>query len=608
MAVKKIVKTGESKSDKPRELTVISKVIRGDTYMVMADAALDLEDEFANLYATQAGSGTQNLALQPPYQPKVLKQLVCHNNILLQCVQAMEVNIDGTGHDFIAIEDEKEPDKTEVEQAKAFFNEPYPGKSFVTIRRALRVDMESIGYGFLEVLRNLAKEVVAVRHLEGQTMRLVRLGNQVQIPYTMNRDGKEIEMKVNERPRRFVQYFGSASGTYTKQYFKEFGCPLELNRETGEWAKEDEKIPVEKQATEVLYFGVDRDFQSPYFVPRWINQLPSVLGSRKAEEQNLEFLDSGGMPPAIIFIQGGTMVGDAANQLRTYLSNGNRKKGRAVVVELASNSGSLDGAAGSVTAKVERFGAEKANDAMYANYDTSCEEHIRVGFRLPPLFIGKSNDYNYATATVAYQVAEAQVFQPERTEFDEIINKTLMKELGFKTIKFKSNPISIKSTDELFKGLALIVDKVEGDTLIDTVNQATGAELTYKEPEPMPEPVQGKIDPHTGLPYDKPVPPPVILDQMNQKTKPGEKGPQPNGKTAPAQAKPVQKQEMTSLELIRLARRYAEVEGMVEPILELGRDEAQEVRETVKKLEGPVLVRFTQMVEGLVTPVHEHTH
>jgi PBSX family phage portal protein len=594
MAVKLTTKTAVTKPAKSTELTVISKVIRGDTYLVMADAAKELEDEFANLYTTTAGVSGSNLALQPPYPPKALKQLVSHNNILNQCVQAMEVNIDGTGHSFVPFEEGKEPDKKEVEQAEAFFNEPYPGKSFVTIRRALRVDMEGIGYGFLEVLRNMAGEVVAIRHLEAQTMRLVRLGDQVQLPYTVMRDGKEVELKLNERPRRFVQAFGATAGTVTQQFFKEFNCPLHLNRNTGEWAKEGEKLPLEVQATEILFFGVDKDATSPYFVPRWINQLPSVMGSRKAEEQNLEFLDSGGMPPAIIFIQGGSLVGDAATQLRTYLSNSNRKKGRAVVVELASNSGSLDGAAGSVTAKVERFGAERANDAMYTNYDNACEEHVRVGFRLPPLFLGKSADYSFATATVAYQVAEAQVFQPERTEFDEMLNKTIMKALGFKTIKLKSNPISIKSVEETFKGLALVDGKVDAEEFVEAVNTAIGTELTYEEPPEQPVPPEANIDPNTNLPYDRPVPHPAQIEADAALVK--------------ARLAAKVKKEPSALELIRLARKYAEVEGMVAPIIELSAEEQEQVRTTVKKLEGPTLERFAQMVEGFVTPVYEHSH
>lgn len=47
------------------------------------------------------------------------------------------------------------------------------------------------------------------------------------------------------------------------------------------------------------------------------------------------------------------------------------------------------------------------------------------------MFIGKAADYNFATAYTAYMVAEAQVFLPERDEFDNnMINATIVKALG----------------------------------------------------------------------------------------------------------------------------------------------------------------------------------
>ena len=172
-------------------------------------------------------------------------------------------------------------------------------------------------------------------------------------------------------------------------------------------------VPPEKRGSELLILGINPDVTTPYFLPRWINQLPSVIGSRAAEEQNLQFLDAGGLPPAIVFIQGGTLIKDTSDQLRMYLSGLNKNKNRAVVVEVQSVSGSLD-AAGKVDVKVERFGSAQSQDSMFTNYDEVTEEHVRVGFRLPPLFLGKAVDYNFATAQTSYMVAEAQVFLPER--------------------------------------------------------------------------------------------------------------------------------------------------------------------------------------------------
>jgi hypothetical protein len=337
----------------------------------------------------------------------------------------------------------------------------------------------------------------------------------------------------------------------------------------------------------LIAFGVIKDHTGPYHVPRWVNVLPSVVGSRKAEEQNLEFFDSGGMPPAIIFIQGGQMVGQAAADLRTYLSAANKRKGRAVVVELASNSGSLD-SSGSVSAKVERFGAERANDAMFSQYDSAAEERVRIAFRLPPIFLGRAADYNYATAVVAYQVAEAQVFQPERTEFDEVINSTIIKAMGW-DLKFKSLPITMKSVDEFFKGLELIKDKIEGEDLVHAVNITIGSDLKFKEPEPAPPGLQ------PGVPAD---PQPLGLDGKPVKQTANE--PQPPGVTKPP--------AMQKLDILKLVRDAAVAEGFVEGSPEeVGGTEF--IREQVAKMDPESKRLFDEALTLYVSPRgHGHTH
>lgn len=574
--------TKQSKTAAPRkptrqpELTVVARVIKGDTYMVMANAALEPEDEFVNLYTTVSNDGA--LALEPPFPPKVLRGLVSHNNILNQCVQAMEVNIDATGHEFVESDPDVEIDKTELATAKSFFDNPYPQKNWVSMRRKFRVDCESIGWGFFEVLRNMAGEVAGIRHVQAAGLRMVRLGESVQITQTLSRNGKDVEFTSNERPRRFMQLVNGV----TRQYFKEFGVPLSLNMKTGAWSKT--KLPAADEATELIVFGVDSSHIGPYWVPRWINQLPSVIGSRKAENENLEFFDSGGMPPAIIFIQGGQMVNNTADQLRTYLSASNKRKGRAVVVELASNSGSID-SSGTVSARVERFGAEKAGDGMYSKYDQQCEDHVRVGFRLPPLFVGKAIDYTYATAVVAYQVAEAQVFQPERAEFDDLINSTIIKAMGLKTLKFKSLPITLKSIEEKFKGLELVKDSVEGEEFVKEVNLTIDTDLKYKVPDPTPLPVVGNIDPLTGVPYTKPTQP-LPLQPAAQPLSPA--------KPALSLVAPVKK---SVVELLSLVRKYAQINGIVDTgWVPAETTEPEQVTATVASLTGLDLESFSTML------------
>lgn len=476
--------------------------------------------------------------LRPPYEPKSLSLLVQNNNALGQLISAMEVNIDGSGWDIdmtptaakekemadkaaklakekardeakAAFEEEnaeanaaamadalerglpppkpaqfEEEDEEEIEEEvdpkkkelMEFFDEPFPRVSFTTMRRNLRRDMERVGYGFLEVLRAVDGTLTFLKRIPVDQMRLLKLDDPVVVEQTVMRGGEELQVRMPVRERRFAQIQGKKI-----VYFREYGTSREVDRKTGEWAGTAESLPAEERGTEVLFFKVYEDATTPYGVPRWITQVPSVLGSRKAEELNLDFFNSGGLPPALILIQGGQLTEEVRKQLNSYLSGKGSSVHRAAVVEVHSSGGSID-SAGSVRVTVERFGSERMQDSMFENYDERCEERTRASFRLPPIFVGKSQDYTYATAFASYTVAEAQVFMPERMEFDEIINNTVMRELDPDgTWMFSSQALTVNDVATKLEALGTAQSVVEREGWVDEINEAAGLDLVAKE-------------------------------------------------------------------------------------------------------------------------------
>jgi len=596
-----------TKAERPEsKITFVQKVIKNETWMVMAQSAVELEDEFSSLYWT---AGAQNnLFLQPPFEPNVLLNLVQSNNILNQCIEAMEVNIDGTGYELVPIEEGKDIDKQEEKIARAFFDEPYPNVSMTSIRRRLRRQMESVGYGFLEVLRNIAGDVVGLRSVETAHIRMVKLDAPIQVKKKIMRDGKEIELTLWERERRFAQTVALKQ----QVYYREFGTTREIDRDTGDWESDLHAVPPEKRGSELLILGINPDITTPYYLPRWINQLPSVIGSRAAEEQNLQFLDAGGLPPAIVFIQGGTLIKDTSDQLRMYLSGLNKNKNRAVVVEVQSSSGSLD-AAGKVDVKVERFGSAQSQDSMFTNYDEVTEEHVRVGFRLPPLFLGKAVDYNFATAQTSYMVAEAQVFEPERTEFDDMMNKTVIKELGMKTLLYKSKPITLKDVATQLKGLELSMPVATRESFLKEMNTIATMNLELAE-VPAPNVAPGET-PLANTPTMDEIPSgelPVTA-QTPQMTAP-QKQPEPKVESpdeigakeeakAMAREKAKAKYRKAAGEMLTLVQDYAVYQGLIPSLAqkqELTAERAAEINQAVERLDPENAQVFNSLLAMMV--------
>jgi PBSX family phage portal protein len=467
-------------ADKVSHFTLIKggKVSKADKEVLQGtDIAKD--DSFEPYYFDPRKQDAQAMVLRPPYQPEQLSMLTQRNNSLGQLVTAMEVNIDGTGwviEKKDIAEDEDPEEDEEIERLTAWFNEPFPRTSMTTLRRNIRRDLEKTGYGFIEVLRAIDGTLMFLKRVDSDMMRLVKLDEAVAVEETVRRDGSDMDVLMWKRERRFAQVQGKKI-----VYFKEYGASRELDRNTGKWAGEGEIVDVKDRATEVLYFTIHEDTFTSYGIPRWINNIPSVLGSRKAEELNLDFFNSGGLPPALIFIQGGELTAEVRKQVQQYMSGRGSSLHRGGVIEVHSTGGSID-STGNVKVTVERFGSERMQDSMFENYDMRCEERVRAAFRLPPIFVGKAQDYSFATAFASYTVAEAQVFQPERAEFDEVINNTIMRELDESgEYAYRSMPLTVNDVAVQLEAIGIVATDLTAEQRVMAVNEVTGLSLKVDE-------------------------------------------------------------------------------------------------------------------------------
>ncbi len=435
---------------------------------------LEKEDEFADFYI---GSTRDANILQPPYDLKTLARFVLENNALAQCVAAMEVNVDGTGYGFDRTDGTPIAGKdAEVKSMFEFFAETYPGVSFITLRRDLRWDEESTGNAYLEIIRNPKDEIVFLRRADPTMMRIVKLGEPHITTKSVIRNGQKVSVKITTRERVFAQLIGTRV-----IYFKEYGASRDLDKTNGKWAEEGQRLPANKRATEILHKKCISDVSTPYGVPRWIPQVPSVIGSRKAEVFNLDFFDNGGVPPMIIFLTNGSLDKQNERNIQNILKSGNKTKARGAVVSISATGGSIDKPA-QASVQVERFGSEKQKDSMFENYDLKCEIRTRSAFRLPPLFVGRVEGNNFATAYVSYLIAEAQVFAPERKEFDELMNLTIMKEIGAGKFKLRSLPMSVKNMEAQIKALGLAKNVITGEEMVKAVNEIGNLNLKFKAP------------------------------------------------------------------------------------------------------------------------------
>lgn len=402
----------------------------------------------SDLFEREYGVGNGGLTvIMPPYPIDNLAAMVHGSSALRPCIDAMVQNIDGTGHTLVYVGPEGQEMSAEAAEEKALIESlldtPSPSVrnrlTLTEIRKRVRADREAIGCGYLEIGRNDAGEIVLINHVPGWSLRATTLdGKEVPVTVEVKRGSRVEKVVVRERFRRYVQVKNGVN----KVFFKEFGDPRPIDPKTG---LVNPDLPFEEQANEILPFIIpDATSKSVYGLPRWFGAKTAVLGLMEAELTNLEYFLNNAIPALSILVSGGSLTQDTIDNLDRYVR---RATGRQAFNEvwLIEAEGSLSAAApdGSVpTPKLELKSMRdmQNKDALFLEYEGSCGSKVREAFRLPPVLIGKASEYTYATAKVSFDVAEKQIFAPEREEFDRVFNDLILATYKPRFWKFKSNP------------------------------------------------------------------------------------------------------------------------------------------------------------------------
>jgi PBSX family phage portal protein len=395
--------------------------------------------------------------IEPRYSFVYLLRLIEDSNILPQLIDIMSQNCDGFGHTFVeTINDTEKTDRiklvmqSEIEFLKNFFDYVCYEMSFTEVRKRLRADYESLGNGFLEALKNMKNVYDGFNHIPASDVRICKLSKPIDVKIKRRYPGSYdyVEADYKRRFRTFVQIVDLNE----KIYFKEFGDPRKINAETGKEVTQDDIDKAEREGKEIIYatemiWFCRYSSGSVYGLPRWIGCTVSVLGSRAVEEDNYDFFESS-MSSKIIKVAG-ALSQKTFKRIKDFLSGskgrGNRNKVLLLEAEIQKQVGAqkIGG-----TPEIEIVDMKQRDEASHLKYDKENRKKIRSSFRLPPLYTGETEDYTLATAKASKEVAEQQVFGPEKDAFDFFINQFILPELNIKYYKFESKSAPLEDRTE----------------------------------------------------------------------------------------------------------------------------------------------------------------
>jgi len=439
--------------------------------------------------------------IPPPENPEILVKLPKKNNVLLQCISSMVANIESPGQRYsfnkslpLADKDSLAA-KAELDALRFFTENPNPESTLTEIREIARQDLETLGYAFIEVVRNAKGNVTQLYNVRSYKYRLIKLDStSTSVPVTFKipsgADNKKPNKTTFDKFYRKYAYVPS-NGQYT--YYKEFGDPRILNSKTGKYVSSEEPVPENLVATELIHMSI-YDPDNLYGSPRYINNIPAILGSRECELTNFQFFKENAVPNMAVLLSGGFLTEGSVKNLQSFLTavKGRESMQRIIVLEATGDqdAASDDGKVHPPRMNIQMLGNERQNDEQFQNYDTNNRRKIQSSFRLPDILIGLSTDYSRNTADSAKAMAESQVFMPERARVERLFNTKILPAVVYgrdatrlKYWEFKANPPRIASEDGLTKLFTTLnlMGAITSNIAIDITNEVLGTNIPLSD-------------------------------------------------------------------------------------------------------------------------------
>ena len=374
-------------------------------------------------------------------------------------------------------------------RAKYFFMSAVRESSFTRMRKNTRQQGETGGNWYWEVVRKNGVPI-RLKHPPFQSMRVLK-EDENPIKVTSKIQVTPIHWVDLIEFRKFRRYVQKTRAFNVITYFKQFGDPRHMCAHCGRYIKaKDEKaafIKAQKRcgrkaklATEIMHDGAVHVPGSPYFFPRWLGAKDFVFGESAASSMNLAFFNNP-IPAGMLLCAGGKFADDLKDKLKEFMTQAvvkSRGFHKILTISAVADDPSLfkEGAA-RVNLQWVPLIKDRPKDAQFLKWMAFCEEKVGRQFRLNILMYGGSEKLNKATAWAVLKFTEERVYQPLRSEFDDLMDRTLLPAIGVTLWKFKTNspetrdPTSMsKIYDILQRGPALSVDELR-ELAADIVNR-----------------------------------------------------------------------------------------------------------------------------------------
>jgi PBSX family phage portal protein len=389
----------------------------------------------------------------PRHNPQVWASAMEQSTRLGRCIRTYARNTVGLGWFIEPInkinpetpkEVRKKVEKQTIKLQK-MFDRPNPLMPTTQLFFMSKVDEESTGNGYLEIVRDNAGKINGIFHVPSVSMR-IRV-----------REGDNKEQMIGG----FVQIRGNE-----KRYFKEFGDTKVMIAESGDYYRGNKPLPMNQRATEILHFKLYSPTSTWYGAPRYLSAAPAISGNRLAALRNVNFFENDAVPRMALMVSGGTLTPESVQSIEDFFKakvQGVPKAHSVCVIQAEQRQVGFQQQGRGPRLDLKPLTVGVTEDASFETYRKSNDEEIREAFGLAPVFF-TTTDVNKASAQVSREVSNEQELEPDRLEKEYIINQTVVADvLGeeplvrfrFERMKL-TDPLDTARMDQTYAGLGAL--------------------------------------------------------------------------------------------------------------------------------------------------------
>jgi len=348
-----------------------------------------------------------------PYPPESFQELKENSEAFYSCVNQIATDVAGLGYKLILREGEKENPK-EKEKIEILLSHPNDEMGLRQVFDLLLQDWGTIGYGAIEIVREVSGKVIELYPVRGSTI------------------------WVHKSREKYCQKVGWDN----KVWFKRFGLEKDFSAKTGK----EGQYSFEERANELIFFATHFGRNNFYGVPNVLPAIASVMSLREIRNYNLSFFRNYAVPAYVIVLESGKegegWDDDAQKIITKFMDDeikGSDNANKTLVLKTPEG--------GKVTFHPLST-AEK--EASFRGYLQLLEDDVLMAYSMPAYRIGKNivgklGGSNIKEATIVYVHS---VIEPLQNTLEDIINIQIIEQgLDCHSYRFKFNDIDIRDRD-----------------------------------------------------------------------------------------------------------------------------------------------------------------